>query len=417
MNQKTFALRRSLGAATVLALLAGAGQAQGAPGNAPGFDGQTIQVGYIGPLTGPVAVLGQPVLTGMQVFFEAVNAQGGIAGRYKVKVLTEDHQNTEAQAVQKYAKQKGGVVTGAMFGTHTTKAVLPELRRDRFVMAPAGFEGFMIKDPNLLPIGSTYELMAINSVDYLVHKGGRKDANFCALVRDDPFGLAGLKGWKFALEKSGKKVVETTYLGQADKDFTGQVNQMKNAKCEVVLVTTVPGQLVSIVGSAARAGFAPQWVGQWPSWHGALLNTPVVDYLEKNVMIAGEGVEWGGTNAPGVAPMLADIARYRPEQKPDLWVVVGYTQARAMTAMLEKAVANGDLSREGVMKALTQLGEVDNQGLSGNYTYGPIAGRAPAMAGSIFRINRHKPFGLEGVEMNYTSPLVRSYVFDDETKK
>ena len=412
---KAFARRFAFNTVPLVALLCGTAFADPKP--APGFDGQTINVGYIGPLTGPVAVLGQPVLTGIQVWFDAVNARGGIAGKYKVKVLTEDHQNTESQAVQRYAKQKGEVVTLAMFGTHTTKAVLPELRRDKFVVSPGGFEGFMIKDPNLLPIGSTYELMAINSVDYLLRKGGKKDANFCAMVRDDPYGLAGLKGWKFALEKSGKKVVETTYFGPLDRDFTGQVNQMKNAKCDVVLATTVPAQLVNIVGSSARASFAPQWVGQWPSWHGALLGTPAIDYLEKNVLIAGEGVEWASTGVPGVAPLLDNLKRFRPEQKPDLWAVVGYNQARAMTALLEKAVANNDLSREGVMKALTQLGTVDNEGLSGNYTYGPIAGRAPAMAGSVFKINRDKPFGLESLETNYTSPMTKEFVFEDEAKK
>ena len=384
---------------------------------APGFDGQTIGVGYIGPLTGPVAVLGNPVLAGLQLWFEAVNAQGGIAGKYKVKVLTEDHQNTEAQAVQKYAKQKGDVVTLAMFGTHTTKAVLPELRRDNFVVAPVGFEGFMIKDPNLLPMGSTYELMAINTADWLIKQGGKANGTFCGLIRDDPYGIAGLKGWRYAVEQNGKKLAQISYFAQPDTNFTGQINQLKDANCDTVLVTTVPAQLVGIVGAAARAGYAPQWVGQWPSWHGALLGTPVIDYLEKNLIVAAEGVEWGNASVPGTAPMLANIHRFRPNQKPDLWMVVGYNQGRAIGALLEKAVANRDLSREGVMKALTQLGAVDNQGLAGNYKYGPIAGREPAMAGSVFRVNRNKVFGLEGLAMNYTSPLTKTYVFDDEAKK
>lgn len=396
---------------------AAAAHAQPVPKPAPGFDGKTISVGYIGPLSGPVAVLGQPVLTGLQLWFEGVNSQGGIAGKYKVKVLTEDHQNTEAQAVQKYGKQKADVVTIAMFGTHTTKAVLPELRRDKVVIAPGGFEGFMIKDPNLLPIGSTYELMAINTADYLMKKGGKQAATFCALIRDDPYGLAGLKGWKFAVESSGKKLGQIVYFAQPDTNFTGQINQLKSANCDVVLATTVPGQLVAIVSAAARANYAPQWVGQWPSWHGALLGTPVVDYLEKNLIVAGEGVEWASAAVPGMAPLLAQLNRYRPEQKPDLWVVVGYNQGRAISAMLEKAVASGDLSRDGVMKALTQLGVVDNQGMGGNYKYGPIAGRSPAMAGSIFKVNRAKPFGLEALDVNYQSPLTAKFVFDDVAPK
>jgi ABC-type branched-subunit amino acid transport system substrate-binding protein len=280
-------------------------------------------------------------------------------------------------------------------------------------MAPAGFETFMVHDPNLLPIGSTYELMSINAVDYLLTKGKRKGATFCAMVRDDPYGIAGYKGWKYALDKSGEKLAVTAHFAAADKDFTGQISQLKSGNCQVVLVTTVPPQLVSIAGSAARASFAPQWVGQLASWHSALIGTPVIDYLEKNMLIAGEGVEWGTAGVPGMAGMLAKLHRFKPDQKPDMFITVGYNQGRAITALLEKAVALGDVSREGMMKALAQLGPVDNEGLGGNYKYGPVAQRQPALAGSVFKINRNKPFGLEALEVNQVSGLARSFAAED----
>src|ERR1035437_5344409 len=76
----------------------------------PGFDGTTITVGSIQPLTGGVAVLGLPIEAGLQTWFDHVNALGGIAGKYKIKVALEDAANTESLTVQKYGEIKDQVV-------------------------------------------------------------------------------------------------------------------------------------------------------------------------------------------------------------------------------------------------------------------------------------------------------------------
>src|SRR3954452_9695058 len=83
--------------------------AGGAPKVAPRFDGTTITLGVITPLTGPVAVIGLPLTTGNEIYFDRVNAAGGIAGKYKVKLLQEDSQYQPDIAVQKYNKLKNSV--------------------------------------------------------------------------------------------------------------------------------------------------------------------------------------------------------------------------------------------------------------------------------------------------------------------
>ena len=54
---------------------AGGGEA-GAPGNTAGFDGKTIKLGVLTPLSGTVAVIGQPLTAGNEVWFDALNAEG-----------------------------------------------------------------------------------------------------------------------------------------------------------------------------------------------------------------------------------------------------------------------------------------------------------------------------------------------------
>ena len=77
----------------------------------PGFDGKTIKLGVLTPLTGPVAVIGNPLTAGNEVFIEAVNAEGGIAGKYPIELVQEDTQYLPNVAVQKYNQIKGDVVS------------------------------------------------------------------------------------------------------------------------------------------------------------------------------------------------------------------------------------------------------------------------------------------------------------------
>ena len=62
------------------------------------------------PLQGPVAAIGRPLTAGGEMYFDWLNAErGGIAGRYKVKLVEEDTGYDAATAVAKYQKLKDGV--------------------------------------------------------------------------------------------------------------------------------------------------------------------------------------------------------------------------------------------------------------------------------------------------------------------
>ena len=83
------------------------------------------------------------------------------------------------------------------------------------------------------------------------------------------------------------------------------------------------------------------------------------------------------SRCPGMKEMLADIAKYKPDQQPDVYFTFGYVQAIAVHALLEKAVENGDLSRAGILKAVEDV-SVDYKGLLGDYKYGKPADRDPS---------------------------------------
>ena len=399
-------------AAAVATMMAGLPTAaQSEPKPVPGFDGKTIRLGVIQPLTGPAAVLGQPVVAGVRTWFEAINREkGGLGGKYKVELVIEDHQNLQPATVQAYNKIKNDVVMIAqLFGTHTTLAVLPQVNDDKMVVGAGGYDYVFFKEKQLLPVGAPYQIMAINAVSHLWNEGGQKGKTLCGLIRDDPYGAAGLEGIEFAAKNLGAKIGAVVRFSIADQDFSGQMAQLKAANCEVVYVTTIPPQWVRMVGNAVRINFAPLWLGQFPTWSGVLTDSPAYSYMEKNLVVASEGPEWGDASVPGMARLVELQKKYAPDAKPDFFFTIGYKAAQAATQVLEAAIKSGDLSHSGLAKAYDSIASMSFDGITGDHVFGPVEKRRPPLTSSLFKVNKAKPYGLEGVKTNFSSDLAAKY--------
>jgi ABC-type branched-subunit amino acid transport system substrate-binding protein len=389
------------------------GGSAGAPATTAGFDGKTIKLGVLTPLTGTVAVIGQPLTAGNKVYFDALNADGGIAGKYKVELVQEDTQYKTDVAVQKYNKIKGDVVAFTqVLGTAPTLAVLPQLKTDNILAAPASLDALWVREENLLPTGAPYQVQAINAMDYyLSDGGGAKTDTFCTMIQDDVYGEAGQQGIDFAAENYGFTVANTQKFKVGTENYAGQIGALAGAGCQVVFLVATPSDAAKIWGTAAQARFAPQWFGQSPSYTGALAKSAVAPYMQQSVLIVAEGTEWGDESVPGMKDMVASAAKYAPDQEPDYYFAFGYNQARAMTAVLEKAVELGDLSRAGILKASNELGTVGFEGLTGDYRYGPAESRNPPRSSTVFAVDPTKPFGLAKVKYNFTSDAAKEIEF------
>jgi ABC-type branched-subunit amino acid transport system substrate-binding protein len=386
----------------------------GAPPNVPGFDGKTIKLGVLTPLSGPVAVIGNPLTAGNQLYVDYVNSQGGVAGKYKVELVQRDTRYDPPTAAQGYNRLKGDVV-GFMqiLGTPIISALLPQLKRDKLTAGPATLDSLWVREPNLIPIGAPYQIQAINAMDYYIRNGG-EGKTICTMIQDDPYGEAGQAGVDFAAEELGFEVARTARYKTGDKDFTGQIQQLARAKCDAVFLVGVPSDAGTILGTAAQAKFAPQWIGQSPTWVGALAQSPLKDYLEARFWLIAEGPSWGDDTVPGMKDLMERKEQFKPKGEVadgDIYFSFGYNQAKAVLTVLETAVENGDLSKDGMLKAITDTEKVEVDGLGEDYTYGPIESRSPGRASTIFAIDASQPFGLKALETNFSSEAAKAYEF------
>ncbi len=384
------------------------------PEPGPGFDGSTIKVGVLTALSGPAALIGTPLAAGQQVYFDYLNAElGGIAGKYPVEIVLEDNQYETATTVQKYGKIKNDVVMfSQIMGTPSISAALPLLAEDDMVAAPASQDAFWVREQNLFPVIEPYQIDVINAMSYYVGDGGGSATDtICAVIQNDVYGEAGLEGLQFAADQLGFEIATVTRYAAGDQDFTAQVTELANTNCDMVFATALPTEFAGILGAAAQRAFEPRWIAQSPAWVDELAATPLADYLEAHVWIVALGREWGDPASKDMTDLVDRVAVYKPDQSPDYYFTFGYLQAWATHQLLEAAVADGDLSREGIINAMNGLSSLEFGDLSPAYGYGPPEDRDPPRGSTIFAVDTSKPFALGALATNFTTPAAEAYEF------
>ncbi|WP_116953363.1 ABC transporter substrate-binding protein [Jiangella endophytica] len=80
-------MRRTLVVAAGVVVLAACG---GGDGETTGGSAESIVIAYNGDLSGPFSITGQGALKGIEAYFDAANAAGGVAGRQVELVTTDD---------------------------------------------------------------------------------------------------------------------------------------------------------------------------------------------------------------------------------------------------------------------------------------------------------------------------------------
>jgi ABC-type branched-subunit amino acid transport system substrate-binding protein len=382
------------------------------PPDVPGFNGSTIKLGVITPQSGLASVVGKPLTEGNRVYWDAKNAKGGVAGKYKVDLTIQDSQYQVETALQSYDAIKGDVVAfNQILGTQIVKSILPRLKQEQLTGAPATLDSLWVKQKNLIPIGAPYQIEVANGMDYYLKNGGQ-GKKVCAIAQDDEYGAAGLDGLTQA-SKTLKFKVSKTVRFATTSDVSAQVGELADAKCDAVVMVSLPNDTGSIVTKMIGRNFTPQIIGTGPTWLTGFENDANNGaFYRDHFLLVTEGPAWGDTSVPGMAQMIKDQQQYAPDQKPDQYFAFGYAESWAVDQVLEQAVKNGDLSKAGIQKAVNQVGTLKFDGLIGDYKYGSSASqRNPSRASTVNKIVVGQPIGLQIVAQNLTSQAAKNITF------
>jgi ABC-type branched-subunit amino acid transport system substrate-binding protein len=272
---------------------------------------------------------------------------------------------------------------GLVLGSSITSALLPSVEQDGMFLNFAGWTSDILPNENVAIAGTTYDIEAINAVDFLMKEHGVKSGDAIGhLYFEGDYGENALKGSKFAAEKHSLKIVEQK-ITPADQDMTGQAAAFKKAGVKAILFSAAPPQAASLAGVAASQKLDVPIVANGPGWTPQLLTTPAADALLANYYVVSSMAPLT-VQAEGVQKFLTEYQAANPKGTPSSnGSLYAYAGAQIADAALTKACENKDLTRQGVLDALRSLNALD--------TGGTIAGTLD------FKVSKDAPGGLEAI--------------------
>ncbi len=377
---------------------------------APGFDpaARTIRVAIFSGGSGADGDQAKGLTDGAKTWFDYFNnGGGGIARRYKVVADVTDTSKTDPAGAYNSQHARDAVVA-QIVGSSATEALLPSLNRDNVVGATTSHEARWVEEPHLLPLGLPTEVEAIDALHYAVESLEARSKVLCPAAEGSE-GAAMLRGLDFGAPRESVAPKAPTQLSASGSDAGSAVSTMQTQHCDLVFLEASPSVAQRVLEAAQAAQLDARWVLGSHSYVSSFVHGPLGGYVTSHVLVAGEGPAWGASGVPGMDDMLARKAKYAPDATPDPAFIEGYTQAWAVTDLLDKAAAAGDLGRRGISSALSDLGSLHFDELTGIFEYGRPGERHPPLDATIFRTDSSAADGLVADKYQFTADAAHQF--------
>ena len=386
----------------------GGGQGAGGVKTGPGVTDKQITLGVLTDLTGVFGPLGTSLTQAQQAFWKQQNAAGGVCNR-KVKLLVKDHGYDPQKAVTLYRDMEPNVASlQQLLGSPITVALLPQLQRNSMLAQLSAWPPSLLKAEQIEITGTTYDIEAINGIDWMVQNKGLKSGDKIGdLYFEGDYGEGGLIGVKYAAQKHGLKVVEQK-IKATDTDMSAAVNAFKREGVSAMWITTGPKQLASAAGVAKSVGLNVPIGANGPAFSPELLKTPVGKSLEANLTSFASVAPYS-LNKPAVKKAGAAFKKAYPKGVEQQSVIAGWAMSEVGKEILDKACQNKDLTREGLVKAYRSLSNVDTGGLvAGPMDFSKV-GQPSTKEIYVLKTDGSSPGGQKAITGPYTSPNAKGY--------
>ncbi len=226
-----------------------------------------FRIGVIGPFTGPSADFGTPMLQGIQLAVEEINAVGGYLGKPLELVVKDDKANPDEGLKQSQAlvAEKVAMVIGFCNTGVAAKALDTFQTAQVPLLIPCSTGSpltakFPAADSYIFRTSARDAIQAPFVVDDIVKRGWTKVAIFADTTG---YGEAGLKDVERALEAKQLKAVHVARFATGVKDLTTELKAARDAGANVVFSYTVGPENAVIANGRKELGWKVPQVGAW----------------------------------------------------------------------------------------------------------------------------------------------------------
>ena len=318
-----------------------------------------IILGQSCPLTGAAAQLGIQFNAGANVFFDQLNAKGGVSGR-QIEIVALDDGYEPARCAENTTKLISQDVF-ALFGyigTPTSLAALPLATKANLPFI-APFTGAMsLRDPfNKLAfhLRASYDDETASIVNQLNTLGLK---NIAVFHQNDAYGKAGLDGAIKALAKLGSKPVAVATVERNSVDVAASVKALMPSKPDAIIQVSAYKSCAAFIREARKAGFGGQFYNV--SFVGTKALSDELGKEGAGIVVTQVVPSPYNTAVPIVREFQAAVGAQGKKTDINYSSFEGYLAAKMFTDGLSRS--GGKASRESLINGLEAIGSADYGG-------------------------------------------------------
>ena len=299
-----------------------------------------IKIGFLAPLTGPVAAWGKPGLDGCLIWADWVNAKGGvkIGGKsHKIEFVGYDNEYDAAKARTGATKliKEDGVKFVMMLGGDTWPGVQKIAEREGMLFSTLLPSDLSPETKTLLAPCEVHPIYNVTGVEWLAeNKKDLKTAAICA--QDDALGKPSVATYLAAFEAAGIEMVDKPeFFDPATTDFAPVMTKLLAKKPDILCLDTCyadyvhplceqafqqgyKGQIISctadfyqkIIEKTSKE-FMEGFIFQFPDFDDPAMNSKGVNFVKPNEFYAEYAKRYGASEWGAVSWEYASIM--------DLW--------------------------------------------------------------------------------------------------
>lgn len=341
-----------------------------------GVFAQTVKIGWLSSLTGPLSSAAVAENQGVQLAVEEINKAGGILGK-QIELLTRDTAGDPTKAVN-YAQQlafsdKVHFVIGPVNSGEglATTPILARAGVPNIVIGSIDELTDAVKFPRAFRVINTNRQWISTANNYVL--GTLKKTKVAIIADTSGYGTASAKTAEELLDKAGIKPVYTVLVDPNKTDLSDELAKARAAGADVVMPwSAATGLLARLLNARGDMGWNVPVVG-----HPALMAPQIRQLLNKsqyweNTYAAGYMSTTYGTDGKLPERTQALVEKMRPRLGGgDInvlfwWVAMGYDTVKIIEHAAKTA---GSIDPAAIQKALENT--KDYHGVYADYTWSP----------------------------------------------
>jgi branched-chain amino acid transport system substrate-binding protein len=233
-----------------------------------GAQAADLKIGLIAALTGQSAQSGEAITRGLTIAIDEINAKGGVLGQ-KLVLVKRDDESSPPKGVTAARELISSEKVVALFGgidTPVSLAIVPIANQNKKPFMGVWAAGTNITKNGATPnyvfrVSAQDDLVDVALIKYAMSQYSAKKPGL--MLVNNPWGESNERGLKAAAAAANLPLAGVEKIEQSDIDVTPQLNRLKSAGADTIILVANAGPGAQMMKSRERMGWSVPVVSHW----------------------------------------------------------------------------------------------------------------------------------------------------------